>query len=109
MNCYWLKDERMEYILKNEDAYDHYATHFEKSNKKMHVGKLGFVESHARKCAADLCYKATGASLPSYETIAPTSLPTITPTSHLTSYDLTNKVKLKEAVDLWLLNRNELV
>lgn len=96
------RDEGMECIMKNEDDFDHYAIQFEKLNKMMHIGKLGLVESYTRKCAADLYYKITGTSLPLYETMAPTSLPTITPTSRATSHDFTNDGILRQAVDLWL-------
>ena len=75
------REDRIAFVFKNEETYYHYALQFEKSKDTMHIGKVGLVESYTASCAANLYHKITGVSIPYYETMDPTSVPSITPSS----------------------------
>ena len=72
-------------------------------DKMTYIGKYGIVESYTRGCSAQLYEKITGVSIPFYKTMAPTNLPSSSP-SDSQGFSFTNKQELKTAIDLWQTN-----
>ena len=108
---YQSRQQAKELVLNNNDEkYKEYKITFTMNNPlKMYLGSYGIVESYARQCTSDMFNDMTGNNVLPFDTLAPTEVPTSSPTSAAPTGVPFNNNELNEAVRLWVTNKENAV
>lgn len=101
------RDQTAEFVIKNDEVFQHYSAQFHRAQDTMHVGQYGLIEEYTKSCTSQLHAGITGQLIPYYTTSSPTTAPSNTPTSQPTNplgHQFNTNNELKKAVMLWFSN-----